>query len=68
MKTLRLISEQDRARREEAVRFARNSVELEGFHLSPEAESVFARYIRGEITRDQLNAIVLQAAHGSTSR
>ncbi len=67
MKTIPVISEQERARREEAVWFARNSVALEGFDLSPEAEAVFARYIRGEINRAQLNAIVLKEAHGSTT-
>ncbi len=68
MKTIPIISEQERTRREEAVRFARNSVALEGFHLSPDAEAVFARYICGEINRAQLNAIVLKKAHASTTQ
>lgn len=33
MKAVRLITEEERARREDAVRFARNSVRLEGFIL-----------------------------------
>ena len=53
-----MISQQERAQREAAVQFARNSVRLEGFHLSIEAEDLFTRYIHGELSNQQLNDAV----------
>lgn len=65
MKAMPVMSDQERARREDAVRFARNSVRLEGFHLNADAETLFARYINGELTRPQLNdAVRKMAAYG----
>ncbi len=66
MKTVRLISDQERARRETAVRFARNSVRLEGFTLSADAEALFTRYINGELTRPQLNDAVRKLAYAQS--
>ncbi|NMP24107.1 antitoxin VbhA family protein [Sulfobacillus sp. DSM 109850] len=62
MKTVPLISEQERARREEAVRFARNSVRLEGFILNQEAEALNRRYINGELTSVEHTAALLALA------
>lgn len=63
MRTVPLISEEERTRRQEAVRFARNSVRLEGFKLSAEAEELFQHYINGELTRPQLNEAVRKLAY-----
>ncbi|MCL5015033.1 MAG: antitoxin VbhA family protein [Firmicutes bacterium] len=64
MAIMRTISQDERRRREKAVQFARNSVRLEGFILSAEAEALFSRYIHGELTRSQLNDAVQQLAYG----
>jgi len=45
--------------------YARHSLWLEGFTLAAEDEALFERYIRGEITRSELNAAV-QARAGET--
>lgn len=48
--------------RKEAIDFARASIALEGFVLDDEAEALFARYVGGELSRDELNAAVLSLA------
>lgn len=63
-----MISQQERARREAAIRFARNSVRLEGFKLSVDAEALFTLYINGDLTRSQLNEAVRQLAYGQSHR
>jgi len=45
-----LISEQEKARRKEAIDYARGSVMLEGVVLSDEIEELNQRYINGELT------------------
>ncbi|MDA8192368.1 MAG: antitoxin VbhA family protein [Thermaerobacter sp.] len=62
MKATPTISQQERARREEAVRFARNSVRLEGFILNEEAEALNQRYINGEMTNAEHTAALLTLA------
>jgi len=62
VKPAHTISGQERAQREAAVRFARNSVRLEGFTLSDEAEALFTRYIDGELTNPELNEVVRKLA------
>jgi hypothetical protein len=62
MKMTPTISPQERAQREEAVRFARNSVRLEGFHLSPEAEALNRGYMNGEMTGAEHTAALLALA------
>lgn len=56
--------DQERAARQKAIDFARASVELEGFTLSPEAEAINRRFIDGELTGDEhvaaIHAAVLQ--------
>ena len=61
------ISPTECARRETAVRFARNSVRLEGFKLSVEAEALNRRYINGEITSAE-HTMALLALAGLPSR
>jgi oligoribonuclease (3'-5' exoribonuclease) len=47
------ISEEERERRQEAVDFARASVELEGFRITPEENAHDLRFIDGEISLDE---------------
>lgn len=56
------IIKDERAKREAAIKCGRGSVRLEGFILSDQAESLFAQYINGDLTRQQLNAAVLKLA------
>ena len=44
------ISVERRERRQRAIDFARGSVRLEGFILSPEAEKLGERFVAGEMT------------------
>jgi hypothetical protein len=53
------ISPEERARRKAAVDYARGSVRLEGFILSPFAEDLNRRYIDGEITSAEKIALLL---------
>jgi len=53
------ITEEERALRKAAIDYARGSVRLEGFVVSPEVEELNLRYINGEITRAELTASVL---------
>jgi hypothetical protein len=55
-----LISAKERARREEAVRYGRGTVRLEGFIVSAEAEALNQRYIDGELTSEELTAAILE--------
>jgi Antitoxin VbhA len=45
--------------RKAAVDYARGSVRLEGFVVSPFAEDLNRRYIDGEITRKEMTAALL---------
>jgi hypothetical protein len=47
------ISDEERARRLEAVKHARASVGLEGFIIPPEEEEHAQRYVDGEIDLDE---------------
>ena len=59
------IKDEERARRQADVDFARGSVRLEGFVLSPEVEELNRRFIEGELTDDEHTAAVIAAArHG----
>jgi len=53
------ISAEERARRKAAIDYARGSVRLEGFIVSPFAEDLNRRYIDGEISREELTAAIL---------
>lgn len=59
------ITPAERARRLEAVNFARGSVRLEGFILDAAAEALFARYVDGELDNEELNVEVLKLAGAS---
>ncbi|MHB0989810.1 MAG: antitoxin VbhA family protein [Burkholderiales bacterium] len=53
------ISNAEQMKRQAAIDFARASVALEGFNLDDQAEALFARYIQGELSREELNIVVL---------
>ena len=53
------ISPDERGRRAAAVEYARGSVRLEGFVLSPFAEDLNRRFIDGEITSAGMTALLL---------
>lgn len=57
------ITPDEQARRQAAIDYARASVRLEGFVWTPEQEALFARYVAGELSRDELNAEVLRMAN-----
>ena len=50
------MSAQERARREEAVRYALVSLRLEGLYLDEEELAIYQQYVRGEMCEDDLNA------------
>lgn len=56
------VSIEEQARRQEAVRYARASVRLEGFVLGMEAEAVNSRYISGELTGEEHGAVIRRLA------
>ena len=60
------LNERERQARQDAVDHARASVRLSGFILSPEAEALFARYVRGELTSDELTAQALLLGRART--
>ena len=62
MAIMRTINQEERRQREKAVQFARNSVRLEGFILSAEAEALNQRYIHGELTHAEHTAALLALA------
>lgn len=47
------ITSAQRRERQMAADFARRSVQLEGFVVSPRAEALNERYVNGEITTEQ---------------
>ncbi len=55
------ISDDERARRKEAVDYARGSVRLEGFVLRSDIEALYDRHIAGELTSDELGAAIKRA-------
>ncbi|MGI9026668.1 MAG: antitoxin VbhA family protein [Burkholderiaceae bacterium] len=59
------IDEPERARRKAAIDYARGSVRLEGFVLSPDIEEINRRFIDGALTGDEHVAAVKAAVlHG----
>ncbi len=68
MHVTRTVTDHERTQRAEAIRFARNSVRLEGFTLSAEAEALNRRYINGEMTsREHTVALLALAKRSSKS-
>ena len=51
-----------RRTRQDAIDFARASIALEGLVLDAQAEALFARYVDGKLSRDELNRAVLSLA------
>lgn len=54
----------ERQRREEAVNYARASVGLEGFKISPEDEAHAQRFINGEISLEEFLKPAHEVGHG----
>ena len=57
----RIISDDERRRRQKAIDYARGSVRLEGFTLDPDIEALNQRYVDGELTRAELTAAIKHA-------
>lgn len=57
----RIISDDERRRRQKAIDYARGSVRLEGFILDPDIEALNQRYVEGELTRAELTAAIKHA-------
>ena len=55
-----LVSEAEKARRQQSVDFARGSIRLEGIFFPPEIEEMNQRYINGEISSEQLTEMSLK--------
>ena len=55
------VNPQERAARQREIDFARASIELEGFILTPDVEAINRRYIDGEISGDEHVAAIRAA-------
>ena len=53
-----LISEDEKAKRKDAIDFARRSVQYEGVTLDKEIEGVNQQYINGELTIDEFSLTI----------
>ena len=56
------LPDEERARRHKAVETARRSMQLSGFELDDETQALNARYVDGELTREELTAAILALA------
>ena len=52
------ITEQERAKREEAYRDALTNLRLEGLEMDEEAKRIFQRHVDGEITSAEFRAAI----------
>jgi hypothetical protein len=59
-----LISAREYRRRKQAMDFARASVSLSGFKISPETEALSRRFINGELELDEVIKIALESTLG----
>ena len=57
------ISDAERARRKAAIDYARGSIRLEGFVVSPTVDDLSRRYVDGEITLEEHSAAI-RRRHG----
>lgn len=57
------LSDDERARRQKAIDFARTSIELSGFTLSPGMETLGARFVAGELSESEYLAAALAHAN-----
>lgn len=55
-----IINEEERQQRSEAIRYARNSVRLEGVVLDAEIEALNQRFINGEIDKAEHTRLILE--------
>ena len=56
------LPDEERARRHKAVETARRSMQLSGFELDAETQALNARYVDGELTREELTTAILALA------
>jgi hypothetical protein len=61
-------AEPARARRLDAVNFARRSVRLEGFILSDEVEEIFRRYVDGELSEEACTQAIQAVARAAPAK
>ena len=61
VKTMPLISEDERARRKTEVDFARRSVRYEGHILCDEMEALNEKYINGQFTSEEFSVAIGQS-------
>ena len=59
------IGDEERARRQAAVDFARTSMRLEGLIVDLDIEDLNERYIRGELSSDELTREIKKAVRGA---
>lgn len=57
------LSDDDRARRQKAIDFARTNIELSGLTLSPEMEALGVRFVAGELSESEYLAAALAHAN-----
>lgn len=53
-----------REARQRGIDHARSEARLEGQDISPEAEPLFARYVEGELTREELRRQLIELYAG----
>lgn len=53
-RTSQPVDDATRLRRANGVRYAKASLAMEGIFLDEQAEEIFARYVSGDIERDEL--------------
>src|SRR3546814_5388672 len=59
------ISDDERARRQKAIDFARTNIELSGFALSPGMAALGVRFVAGELSESEYIAAALAHANRS---
>lgn len=57
------LSGEERARRQQAVDFARTNIELSGFTLSPAMATLGVRFVAGELSESDFIAVALAHAN-----
>jgi hypothetical protein len=58
VKEILSITEQDRASRQDAYRYAVANLRLEGLELDEDAQRIFRRHVDGEITFEEFRAAI----------
>lgn len=57
----KIISENEHAKRQQRVDFARGNIELEGFTLDDETKQISEKYINGEISGDEHMELIISS-------